>query len=124
MLVVCMVQTSLILRMCAVYYTSYRFSPKLSPKLLQQRPGVLQVGGVKALGESAIDRCQQLTSLIALALALPQPAQDHGGPQLPGFGLLATGNCEGLLETGFRLGRVWDGLVQQQLALEPECLRE
>ena len=30
------------------------------------------------------------------------------------FGLLAAGNVEGLLETGFRLGRIRDGLVQQQ----------
>ena len=45
---------------------------------VQQCLGLLQVGGVKALGEPAVDRGQQLTRLAALALVLPQARQAHG----------------------------------------------
>ena len=63
----------------------------LSPELLQQCLGLLQVGRVKALGEPAIDRCQEFMGFRALALLLPQAAQTHGGAQLQRFGLLAIG---------------------------------
>ena len=39
---------------------------------LQQGLGLLEVGGVKPLGEPAIDRREQLVGLGALALGLPQ----------------------------------------------------
>jgi hypothetical protein len=45
-----------------------------SGQLLQQDLGFLQVGGVKALGEPAVDQREQLTGLLPLALLLPQPA--------------------------------------------------
>src|SRR5215813_4421709 len=41
---------------------------------VQQCPGLLQVGGVKALGEPPVDRGQQLVGRGALALLLPQAA--------------------------------------------------
>src|SRR5262249_41732428 len=69
---------------------------------------------IKSLGEPAIDRCQQVVRLLALALALPQVTQAGGGPQLPGFGLL---------EAGFGLRRVRGGLLQQHFILEPIQLR-
>ena len=47
----------------------------LVAEFLQQRLRLLEVGGVKALGEPAVDRCQQLTGLGALALLLPQAAR-------------------------------------------------
>src|SRR5215470_8694070 len=40
----------------------------LSPKLLQQRLGLLEVGRVKTLREPAVDRGQQCVGLEALAL--------------------------------------------------------
>ncbi len=69
----------------------------------QQRLRLLQVSGVKALGEPTVDRRQQLAGLVPLALALPQPTQTHRGPKLPGLGLLAAGDVEGLMKVGFRL---------------------
>jgi hypothetical protein len=42
-------------------------------QLFQQLFGLLEVGRVKALGEPALDRRQQLTGSGALAPALPQP---------------------------------------------------
>ena len=67
----------------------------------QQRPGLLQVGRVKALGEPGVDGRQQLAGGITLTLALPQTCEALGGSQLPGFGLLALGYRNGLMETDF-----------------------
>jgi hypothetical protein len=50
---------------------------------------------------------------LSLALLLPQAAQAHGHAQLPGFGLLAARNHKGLLEASFRLGCIWEGLLQE-----------
>ena len=84
---------------------------RLPSQFLQQRLGVLQIGGVKTLGEPAIDRREQLARCSALAVLLPQATQARGGAQLPGFGLLAAGNGEGLLEAGFGLGHIRGGLA-------------
>src|SRR5262245_34329721 len=73
---------------------------------LQQRFGLLQVSGVKALAEPVVDGRQERTGVVALALLLPQPTQAHPRPQLQRLRLLAAGNVEGLLKTGFRLCRL------------------
>ena len=65
---------------------------------LQQYLGLLKVGGVKALSEPAVDRCQQRAGFGVLALALPQPAQAHGRPQLERFRLLVAGDVQGVLQ--------------------------
>src|SRR4026209_917382 len=101
--------------------------PPLRPVLregIEEGFGFQEVGGVVALGETAIDWCQQRMGLGALPRALPQAAQAGGGAQLPGFRLLAAGNSQGLMETGFRLRLVRYGLLQQQDALEAICLRQ
>src|SRR5262245_43820152 len=91
----------------------------LSAEFFQQRPGLLEVGGVKALGEPAIERRQQLIGFDALALLLPQARQAQGSAQLPGPGLLLPGDRQRLPEAGVGLGRSRGDLAQQQLALEP-----
>jgi hypothetical protein len=70
---------------------------------LQQRPGLLQIGGVKALGEPAVDWRQQLARFGLLVLLLPQAAQASGRPQCESTGLLGPCYVEGLLEALFRL---------------------
>src|SRR5215471_1742313 len=82
---------------------------------VQQRLRLLEVGGVKPLGEPAVDGCQQLVGFGPLALLLPEARKAHGGAQLPGFGLLAAGNGEGEDERGLRDG---DG-AEQRLDVEP-----
>src|SRR5215510_9508740 len=96
---------------------------RLSPPVFalqrcQQRLGLLEISGVKALREPAVDRRQQRPRFVPLALLLPQAAEAHSSAQLQGFGLLAVGDVESPLEAGFclRLWRPW--LPQEQDALE------
>src|SRR5262249_38072324 len=72
-------------------------------QLVEQRPGLLQVSGVKPLSEPAVDGRQQRVGLGALALALPQARQAHGGAQFQGFRLLTEREVEGLTETSLSL---------------------
>src|SRR5215831_9552475 len=82
---------------------------------VQQRLGLLQVSGVKALGEPAVNRCQQRAGFGLLALLLPQATEAHGSAELPGFSLLAAGHVQGLIETAFRLSE------QRRIALRYAC---
>src|SRR5215831_5422543 len=61
----------------------------------QQRPGLLEVNGVKALSQPAIDLGQELMGLGALTLLLPQAREARGGPQFQRLGLLAASNVQG-----------------------------
>ena len=72
------------------------------PGGFQPRLGGDEIRGVEALREPAVHAGHQITGFGALALALPQARQAHGGTQLQRLGLLAAGHLEGLLEAGFR----------------------
>src|SRR5215470_17539627 len=63
----------------------------------EQHFGLLQVSGVKSLGEPAIDLREERVRCGALALLLPQTRQAHGGAQLERFRPLAPGYGQGLL---------------------------
>jgi len=52
------------------------------PERIEQRLGLLEVHRVKPLGEPAVERCQELSGPIPLALLLPQATEAHGSPQL------------------------------------------
>src|SRR5215510_7847962 len=93
--------------------------PELSRPLRQERLRLLQVSRIKALREPAIDRCQEVSGCGALALLLPHACQAHGGPQLPGLGLLLAGHGQRLLEAGFRL-LPWGPWALPQEQLTPE----
>ena len=71
--------------------------PHQSLPSLQHRLGLLEVWGIKTLGEPAINLRQHVVSFGALALALPQPTQTHHGPQLERFRLLLPGEDYGLM---------------------------
>jgi hypothetical protein len=77
----------------------YHWSP--SRECIEQCLGFLEVGGIKAFGEPAINRLEQCVGLSALALALPQARQAQGGPEFEGFCLLLPGHVEGMLKTHF-----------------------
>jgi hypothetical protein len=89
------------------------YPPGLSRQLLQEPLRLLEVGRVKALGEPAIDRCQQRVGFGVLALLLPQSRQAHGGPQFQRFRLLAAGHVQGTLQPGFRLRLRYSRLPQE-----------
>jgi hypothetical protein len=76
-----------------------------SGQLFQEYLGLLQVGGVQALDEPAVDQDQEFMCFGARVL-LPQLAQTHRRPQLSGLRLPTAGNDEGLLKTGFGLGHI------------------
>src|SRR5262245_7686503 len=78
-------------------------SEPTSCELFQQRLGLLQVGSVEALAEPFVDWREQVVGFPGLALLLPEPTKAHRCPQLQRFGLLAAGDVEGLLKTGFSL---------------------
>ena len=78
-------------------------APASFPEFFQQRPRLLEVGGLKPLGEPAVDRGQERVGFGTLALLLPQATQAYSGAQLPRFRLLAAGHGEGLMETRLRL---------------------
>jgi hypothetical protein len=65
---------------------------------LQQRLSLLEVDGVKALGEPAIDLRQELMRGLAQALVLPEPAQAHDRTQFKRLRPLTLGQRQGLLE--------------------------
>jgi hypothetical protein len=71
------------------------------PQLLQQCLGILEVRRVKALSEPAVDGCQEVVGFLAFTLLLPESSQAGRGTEFPGFGLLALGYTDGLMEAGF-----------------------
>ena len=73
-------------------------------QLIEHCPGLLKIGGVEALGEPAIDLCQEFPGVRTLALLQPEPTQAPRSPQFQGFRLLAAGDVESLLKTVFCLG--------------------
>ena len=70
-----------------------------SCQLFEQGFGFLKISRVKALGEPAIERRQQLIGGGPLTLLLPQPTQTHRGAQFQRFRLLAVSYSESLVKT-------------------------
>ena len=76
----------------------HRPSSPIALQRIEQRFGILQVCGVKALNEPAIDRDQQLVRCHGLILLLSEPTQSHRRPQLERWGLLPASDAEGLVK--------------------------
>lgn len=96
--------------------------------LLQQCLRFLKVGSVKSLRKPAIDLCQELVCLSALALLLPEPTQAHSGPQFQRFRPLLARHVEGLIQTRLGVHHVLPALLgcvrcavrrEQEFPLEP-----
>src|SRR5262249_22631094 len=105
-------------RNVAVRYVSIAV---LCPQLTEQCLGFLEVGGIKTLGDPAVDRSEQVVGLGALALLLPQAAEAHGRAQLQRSGVLATGHGEGLTKTLLPCHHRFVSVtsLEQQLPFEP-----
>src|SRR5262249_3541599 len=85
----------------AVRGTAAPLAARPSSERPEHRLGLLQICCLKALGEPAVDRRQELPRLLPLTLALPQLAQAHCRLELKRLGLLAARHVEGLLQTDF-----------------------
>src|SRR5271166_7101517 len=57
-------------------------------QFVEQRLGVLEVGGVEAFGEPAEDRGEEGGRLLRPALLSAQAGEAHGGAQFPGLCVL------------------------------------
>src|SRR5262249_22013569 len=92
--------------------------PQRSRQLIEQRLRLLEVSGIKALCEPAIDRRQQRPRFGLLALLLPEATEAYGGAQFQRLRLLATGDVQSPLQPGFRLCLRCPRLPQEQDAPE------
>jgi hypothetical protein len=86
---------------------------RLSCQFVEQRLCVNQIGRIDAFSEPTMHRRQQVVSISALSLALPQFGEAGGGAEFPGFGLLGAGNSKSLLEAGFGFSVIVFGQSQQ-----------
>src|SRR5262245_6680228 len=68
---------------------------------VQQCLGLLQVSGVKALGEPVIHWGEQVMGLLAFALLLPEASETASSAEFPRFRRLILGYRHGVMETGF-----------------------
>src|SRR5438093_9510499 len=55
---------------------------------LQQRLRILQVSGIKPLGEPVVHWCQEVMGFLAFAVLLPESSHAGGSAQFEGFGFL------------------------------------
>src|SRR6516165_2227950 len=85
---------------------------------VQQCLCLLQVSGVKALGEPAVNRCEQVVRFLEPALVLAEATQTHRGPQLQRFRLLTAGNGQGLIKASFSFGLIVSGQPKDDLPSE------
>ena len=60
---------------------------------VQQCLCLLQVSGVKPLGEPVVDRCQQVVGFLLLALLLPQAGSGSSRPVAPAISPLGGGRA-------------------------------
>jgi hypothetical protein len=72
-----------------------------STQLVEQRLGVLEVGGVEALGEPTVDWGEQVVGLPPLALLGPQPREASCRSEFEGFRTLISRDFDGPLKMAF-----------------------
>jgi hypothetical protein len=72
-----------------------------STDFVEQRLGNLQVRGLEALCEPAVDRCEEVVSLRATAQVTPQSGKAGRGAQLERFRLLIAGDLNRPSESCF-----------------------
>jgi hypothetical protein len=71
-----------------------------SGELVQENLRHFEVGGVEALGEPAVNGCQQIACFRSPALFAPQPGEARRGAQFQRFRLLLARDLKRLLERG------------------------
>src|SRR6516162_390218 len=84
---------------CAVY-------SELRLKVPQQRFGVLQVGGVEALGEPVVDLPEHRARLVAFALTRQEPRKSSRGAEFERFSAEPLRDLDRSLRTTLRLQKL------------------
>ena len=80
---------------------------RLRSELIEQRLSRFEIGRLKTLGETAVDRRELLARLFSPALIAPHPREAGGGAQLPGQRTLPARPVLGLPEVILgRCGRI------------------
>ena len=74
-----------------------------SRQLFEQRLGIFEVGCVEALGEPAVDRCEEIVGLSPPALLHPQPRETGRRPERPAVGLLLVRDGQSAHQVGLRV---------------------
>ena len=85
-------------------------------QIVEQCPGIPQIGGVEALGEPAVDRREQLVSRRVTVMVAPEPGEANSGA-IPRAWLPVLGQCSGPGGTAPRQPRCTP--AQLQLAFAP-----
>src|ERR1700730_14845717 len=96
-------------------FSAPKFEQSMSDtQVIEQRLCVLQVGGVEAFGEPAVDVGEHSARLIAITLLAEQPCEADSRARFQRFPTLAARDFDGGVETALRLHRIPCALHQQQ----------
>ena len=95
---------------------SARWSDSQLLQFIEQPLGLLEVGGVEALGEPAVDRGEKAVRLGAPALLPPKPRKAHRSAQFPELRALFLCHRDGLVKSRFGGFFIGVGEGQQELA--------
>jgi hypothetical protein len=78
-----------------------------------------EIGGLKALGESTVNRRKSLSRVLPSILPHSKPGKTHGGPQFPKEGTLFPGHLKRFVETVISRGnRLIVRCLEQYLTLD------
>src|SRR5208282_393997 len=91
---------------------------------VEQGLRLLQIERVEPLREPAIDRSENVASLIPLALVAPEPRHPHRRAQFPGLCLLRTRDRERAFEIRFRFRRIGLGRISGATGNSPATEEE
>src|SRR3954469_7105119 len=99
-----------------------RFCPRAercSKECIKQRLGLLQIGRVKALGKTTVDRCQKVVRFSSLVSLGPETGKRTRRPQFQRLRTSFSSRRDSLLEAAPRRGPLARIDGQQELAMQP-----
>ena len=91
----------------------------LRGQFVEQGLGVLQIGGVKALGEPAVYSDERRVRFVALALFSEQPCEAGSRTQLPGLGPDVFCDCDRFTQIG--AGPLQITIPELEFTSQPQC---
>ena len=104
----------------AAFHTAHTPHPGLAGQFVQQRLGLLQVGGIETFGEPVVDFSEHGARLVATISFAQQPREARSRTQLQGFRAHTVRQRECCAEVSF--GWFELSLLRLQLATQAKCL--